>query len=169
MSYIETERLLLRTWMSADTPVLAAIYGDPGTMQYILSGTKTPEQTRAAIAEMVEASEHDGCSMWPVVLKESSELIGSCGLMKTKVPGELELGFILAPSARGKGYAVEAARAVLAFGFEQLRARSVMAFVSPFNAPSIAVVNKVGMRFDRLMRVTRGQRGGDFLRYVRHA
>jgi [ribosomal protein S5]-alanine N-acetyltransferase len=168
MSYIETERLLLRTWMAADVPALAAMYGDSETMQYILSGTKTAEQTRIAIDEMVEANERDGCSMWPLVLKESSELIGSCGLMKTKVPGELELGFILAPHARGKGYAVESARAVLAFGFEHLNPRSIMAFVHPFNAPSIAVLNKVGMQFDRLMRVQRGQRGGDFLRYVRH-
>ena len=118
---------------------------------------------------MAEASERDGCSMWPVVLKESSELIGSCGLMKTKVPGELELGFVLAPAARGQGYAVEAARAVLAFGFEQLARAVGDGLRHPFNAPSIAVVNKVGMRFDRLMRVTRGQRGADVLRYVRHA
>ena len=110
MSYIETERLIVRTWMSGDAPALAAIYGDPETMKYILSGTKTLEQTRALIVQMGEAQERDGCSMWPVVLKESSELIGSCGLMKTERERVLELGFAFAPQARGKGYAYEAAR-----------------------------------------------------------
>ncbi|HTV91920.1 MAG TPA: GNAT family N-acetyltransferase [Verrucomicrobiae bacterium] len=169
MSYIETERLLLRTWMPSDAAPLAAIYGDPETMQYILTGTKTLEQTREAIAKMVEADERDGCSMWPVVLKESSELIGSCGLMKTEEPGALELGFVFAPAARGHGYALEAARGVLDFAFSQLRARRVIALVHPFNAPSIALVNTLGMPFDRVVRMKRGNRGADVLRYVRYA
>ena len=168
MSYIETDRLIIRTWMPADAPALAAIYGDPETMQYILSGTKTLEQTRETIDRMIEAQEHDGYTIWPVVLKDSSELIGSCGLIKMPASGELELGFAFAREARGHGYAFEAAQAVLAFAFEQLRARAAVAYVHPFNAASIALVNKLGMRFDRVERVHRGQRGGDFLRYVRH-
>ncbi len=169
MSYIETERLLLRTWMALDAAPLAAIYGDPETMQYILSGTKTLEQTREAIANMAQANERDGCAMWPVVLKTSSELIGSCGLMKTDQPGELELGFVFARSARGHGYAIEAARGVLEFAFHRPDTRSVVALVHPFNAPSIALVNKLGMGFDRVVRMKRGNRGADVLRYVRHA
>ncbi|HTC31556.1 MAG TPA: GNAT family N-acetyltransferase [Candidatus Acidoferrum sp.] len=166
MSYIETERLIMRTWMHGDAPALTAFYGDPETMKYILSGTKTLEQTRTAIAQMIEAQERDGCSMWPVVLKENSELIGTCGLMKTDQPQVLELGFAFAPQARGKGYAYEAARGVLTFGFGHLRARSIIALTDPFNTPSIVLINKLGMRFDRLVRMKRGQRGADVLRYV---
>jgi [ribosomal protein S5]-alanine N-acetyltransferase len=169
MSYIETERLLLRTWMSLDAAPLAAIYGDPETMQYILSGTKTLEQTREAIAKMIEANERDGCSLWPVVLKANSELIGSCGLMKTDRAGELELGFMFAAAARGHGYAIEAARGVLDYAFHQMHARTVIALVHLFNAPSIALVNKLGMQFDRVVRMKRGNRGADVLRYVCHA
>ncbi|MGA7569326.1 MAG: GNAT family N-acetyltransferase [Candidatus Aquilonibacter sp.] len=168
MSYIETERLILRTWMSGDAPALAAIYGDPETMKYILSGTKTLEQTRALILQMAEAQERDGCSMWPVVLKESSELIGSCGLMKTERNDVLELGFAFAPQAHGQGYAYEAAQGVLAFGFQQLHAPSIIALVDPFNAPAVTLVNKLGMRFDRVVRMKRAQRGADVLRYERH-
>jgi RimJ/RimL family protein N-acetyltransferase len=168
MSYIETERLILRTWMSGDAPALAAIYGDPDTMKYILSGTKTLEQTRALIVQMAEAQEHDGCSMWPVVLKESSELIGSCGLMKTERDGVLELGFAFAPQARAQGYAYEAAQGVLTFGFEQLHAPSIIALVDPFNARAVALVNKLGMQFDRVVRMKRARRGADVLRYERH-
>ena len=166
MSYIETQRLIVRTWMPNDASALAAIYGDPETMKYILSGTKTLEQTRTAIAEMIAAQERDGCSMWPVVLKENSALIGSCGLMKTDEAHVFELGFAFAPQARGKGYAYEAARGVLAFGFGQIHARSIIALTDPFNTPSIALINKLGMRFDRVVRMKRGQRGADVLRYV---
>lgn len=168
MSYIETERLIIRTWMPADATPLAAIYGDPETMQYILSGTKTLEQTRESIAKMIEAHDRDGCSIWPVVLKETSELIGSCGLMKTETPGELELGFAFAPSAQGRGYAFEAASSVLGFGFSNLHAQAVSALVNPFNARAIALVNRLGMPFDKVVRAKRGQRGCDYLRYVRH-
>ena len=166
MSYIETERLIVRTWMPSDAADLAAIYGDPQTMKYILSGVKTPEQTRTLIADMMEAHDRDGCSIWPVIRKDNSELIGSCGLMKTAQAKELELGFAFAPKGRGSGYAFEAARAVLDFGFEQLHATSVIALVHPFNAPAIALVNRLGMRFDRVTRAFRGSRGGDYLRYV---
>jgi ribosomal-protein-alanine N-acetyltransferase len=168
MSYIETERLILRTWMQTDAPALAAIYGDPETMQYILSGTRTVEETHDVIAKMVEANERDGCSMWPVVLKENSELIGTCGLMKTERERVLELGFAFAPAARGKGYAYEASRGVLHFGFDQLHAKSVIALTSPFNAASIVLINKLGMRFDRVVRMKRGDRGADVLRYECH-
>ena len=167
MSYIETERLLLRTWMPSDVVPLAAMYGDAETMQYILSGTKTLEQTREAIAKMVEADERDGCALWPVVLKENSELIGSCGLMKTDRPGELELGFMFAPAARGHGYAIEAARAVMDFAFSRPDVRSVIALIDPLNARSIALIYKLGMHFDRLVRMKRGNRGADVLRYRR--
>ena len=168
MSYIETERLILRTWMQTDAPALAAIYGDPETMQYILSGTRTLEQTRAAIVQMAQANERDGCSMWPVVLKENSGLIGTCGLMKTERERVFELGFAFAPQARGKGYAREAGLGVLQFGFDQLHARSIIALVHPFNGPCIELVNKLGMRFDRVVRMKRAQRGADVLRYERH-
>ena len=168
MSYIVTERLILRTWMSGDAPALATIYGDPETMKYILSGTKTLEQTRALIVQMAEAQERDGCSMWPVVLKTNSELIGSCGLMKTDRDGVFELGFAFAPQAHRQGYAYEAAQGVLAFGSDHLHARSIIALVHPFNAPAIALVNKLDMRFDRVVRMRRAQRGCDVLRYERH-
>ncbi len=166
MSYIETQRLIVRTWMPDDAAALATIYGDPETMKYILSGTKTLEQTRVAIAQMIDAQERDGCSMWPVVLKANSELIGTCGLMKTEQAHVLELGFAFAPAARGKGYGYESARGVLTFGFRQLHAKSVIALTSPFNAPSIVLINKLRMRFDRVVRMKRGERGADVLRYV---
>jgi RimJ/RimL family protein N-acetyltransferase len=55
---------------------------------------------------------------------------------------------------------------VLTFGFGHLRARSIIALTDPFNTPSIVLINKLGMRFDRLVRMKRGQRGADVLRYV---
>jgi ribosomal-protein-alanine N-acetyltransferase len=166
VSFIETERLLLRTWLPGDLPALAAIYGDPETMRYILSGTKTPEQTRAAMQAMNDANDRDGCSLWPVVVKESSELIGACGLMSTERSDTFELGFVFAPGARGRGYALEAARASIAYGFDALHAARIVALVDPPNARSIVLLRKLGMSFDRVVRMTRGGRGADVMRYV---
>jgi RimJ/RimL family protein N-acetyltransferase len=166
VSYIETERLFLRTWMPQDEPALAAIYADPETMRYIGSGApRSREETHASFRQMIEADERDGCSMWPVLLKESSSLIGTCGLMRTEEAGVLELGFAFAPQARGKGYALESARAVLDFALAQMHARGVIALVHPFNARSIALLNKLGLRFERVVRVKRSGVGHELLRY----
>jgi RimJ/RimL family protein N-acetyltransferase len=98
---------------------------------------------------------------------EPNEEAGAmCFLQRDSDPEVLELGFAFAPQARGRGYAYEAARGVLAFGFGHLHARSVIALTDPFNAPSIVLINKLGMRFDRVVRMKRGQRGADVLRYV---
>jgi [ribosomal protein S5]-alanine N-acetyltransferase len=167
VSYIETERLIVRTWMPEDLPALAAIYGEPATMRYIGTGAaRTLEETRASLHQMIEADERDGCTTWPVVLKSSGQLVGTCGLMKMHGAGELEIGFAFAESARGNGYAYEAASAVLAFGFSQLQAHRILAFVHPFNAPSILLLNKLGLRFERLARMQRAGVGHDLLRYT---
>lgn len=170
MSYIETERLILRTWMPHDAPALAAIYGDAETMRHIGTGApRTAEETRASLERMIDENERYGTSIWPVLLKETSALIGTCGLMHTSDDGVLELGFAFAREASGKGYAYEAARAVVGFGFAQLHARQIEALVHPFNARSIRLINKLGMSFDRVVRVTRAGAGHDLLRYTLRA
>ncbi len=149
MSYIETARLLLRTWLPADIAPLAAIYGD------------TEEATRAAVERMSRDYERDGMSLWPVVLKTSGTLIGACGLIGVRDGEQAELGLTLARAYWGEGYAYEAGAATLAFGFATLRARSIVALVGFENARCIRLVNRLGMRFDRVVR----ERRRELLRY----
>jgi [ribosomal protein S5]-alanine N-acetyltransferase len=167
VSYIETERLFLRTWMPQDALALAAIYGDPETMRYIGTGVaRSLDETQISLEHMIAAEERDGFSIWPVVRKTDSCIVGTCGLMRTEESGVLELGFAFAPDARGQGYGYESSRAVLDFGFAHLHAMRIVALVHPFNTPSVRLINKLGMRFDRLARVKRAGVGHDLLRYT---
>lgn len=166
MSFIETERLLIRTWMPSDVPALAAILGDAETMRYIGPGHQhglTAEQTKEAVAAMTQAYERDGIGIWPAVLKETGELVGECGLQTLPGSSDVELVYVIAKIQRGNGLAYEAASAVMAFGFAEQRLPRIVAVVHPFNVPAIRLVNRLGMRFDRVARVYKA----DLLKYVK--
>ncbi len=168
MSFIETPRLLIRTWMASDAAALEAIYGDGETMRYIGRGYPQglpPETTRAALAAMIARYESDGIGVWPVVLKESGELIGACGLQPLPKTDETEIAFLFNKAFRGKGYAYEAAAAVMEFGFAQARVPRIVAVVNPRNARSIALINKLGMRFEGVVRAYQS----DLLKYAKEA
>ena len=165
MSFIETPRLLLRTWLPADVEPLAEIYGDPEVTRYLPFGVRSIDQTREAIAKMVADYEREGESLWPVVLKESGVLIGACGLMGARTSPEAELGFAFARAAWGHGYALEAAHATLNFGFSALGKREIGALVQFENKRCIELMHRLEMRFDRVVRANRA----DLLRYVKHA
>ncbi len=155
MSFIETERLLIRSWMGGDTEALHAIYADEATMRFIPTGNLDIEATRRAIATMTERYEREGFGVWPVVLKETGALAGECGLQRMAQGEEIELRFILARDAWGKGYAYEAARSILAFAASNFHLPRIVAVVDPRNARSIALVNRLGMRFERVARIDR--------------
>jgi ribosomal-protein-alanine N-acetyltransferase len=164
MSFIETERLMLRTWMiPADVEAATAIFGDPEVMQFIGNGARPADAVRATLECIDEAQERDGFSLWPVIHKEAKQLIGDCGLQYIPGTRDVEIGWHFRRDAWGHGYATEAARAVLRYAFEELKLRRLHALIHPFNARSIAVANRVGMRFDRIVRAYKR----DLLRYVK--
>lgn len=162
MSFIETDRLLMRTWLPADLEPLAAIYGDPDVVAMLPFGVRTLEQTREIIAKMTADYEREGLALWPVVLKSTGELIGTCGLMGTRGDRTAEIGFAFGRAYWGKGYAFEAAGATIELGRKGLGKQQIVALVRFGNERCIRLVNRVGMRFDRVVRA----RKHDLLRYV---
>lgn len=165
MSYIETSRLILRTWLlPADVEPLAAMYGDPEVVSMLPFGVRSVEQTREIIARMVADYEREGLSLWPVVLKSTGALIGTCGLVGSRTDKTAELGFAFGREYWGQGYAFEAARATIDFGLQVLGKREIFALVQPENQRCVRLVNRLGMRFDRVVRAKRR----DLLRYVVH-
>ncbi len=152
MSFIETPRLLIRKWMSGDAYDLAPIYADRETMRYIPSGPCDLERTRAAVQKMTDDDDRDGFGAWPVILKQTGKLVGECGLQYLNQTPEVEIGWVLDRALRGSGYATEAAAAVLEFGFSALRLARIVAVVNPENQASVAVVNRLHMRFERIAR-----------------
>lgn len=163
MTFIETERLSIRKWDPVrDLDDAQAIYGDPQTMHFIPCGALSPEQTSRLIARMMERDAADGFGIWPVVNKADGHVIGECGV--TYIPGhgtDIEIAWIFNRAYHGKGFASEAARAVMRWAFEERRLPCLYALIDRENAPSIAVANRLGMRFDRIIRAYKR----DLMRY----
>ena len=112
---IETSRLLLRGHLPADFDLLLPILSDPVTMGF-WPAPFDRERVRAWVERSMANHAEHGFGRMLMVLKESGEVIGDCGVMRSSVGGEMrnDLGYILHHPYWGKGYAVEAARGVMA-------------------------------------------------------
>ncbi len=164
MSFIETERLILRTWMPSDAPALYAIAQKPEVTRYLIRQNPTMEQVQAWIARETGLQDKDGFSCWPVIRKSDGALIGRCG--PRRMPGDwVEIAWIFDSAVWGQGYAHEAASAVIDYCFATCHLREVYAIINPDNKASIALAYRLGMQFDRVIRAYRR----DLLRYIRHA
>ncbi len=147
---LETERLVLRHLVSSDLDALFAVWGDAGTMLYY-----PRPYTRAEVEELIERRRwryrEEGHGLWGGVLKGSGEVIGDCGLVEQEVEGrnEIEVGYHFRRDSWGHGYATEAARAALEYGFRELRPERIIALVRPVNVPSRRVAERLGMKVDR--------------------
>lgn len=163
MSFIETSRLLIRTWMPEDAARIEKMFADPDVMRYIGTGVPWPaERTRELVAVMIERYERSGIGVWPVILKESGSLIGECGLQPLPGTEEVEIAYLFDKPFWGAGYAAEAASAVLRWGFDHHGLRRIVAVIHPENARSIALANRLGMRFERVVRAYKH----DLLKYA---
>jgi len=150
LTAMETGRLLLRRFEAADGPAYRAIRRKPGVTRFLPSHTEDAAEAArradATIAAFREAWERDGYGPWAVVERASGRLVGHLGLRRLSESGETELLFLIDPDVQGRGYATEGGRAALAYGFDRLALPEIAAFVLPQNAPSIAVLTRLGMR-----------------------
>ncbi|MCC3765943.1 GNAT family N-acetyltransferase [Glycomyces sp. TRM65418] len=151
---LTTERLTLRPLVAADAETLDAINADPEIMRYIGDGRpKTTEATRA-IAEKVEAVWAErGWGTFAVVENESGTLVG-IGVMATpsflpEILPATEVGWRIKRDRWGRGYAPEAARAVVGFAFDELGLDRVVSCIHVDNTASIRVAEKLGMTLER--------------------
>jgi ribosomal-protein-alanine N-acetyltransferase len=129
---LRTERLLLRSW---PTPTRDLTFAD---------GWCSPGVSE--LMQRLEGSEHVGFGPWLVVEPEPSLVVGTAGFLGAPdAEGVVQLGYGIAPFVRGRGYAPEAARALVAWAFAQQGVLRVIARCNPGNEPSIRVLEKVGM------------------------
>ncbi len=125
---------------------MVAVYTDPDVMRYIPGGPLAGlEEVRALLESYAEAQAARGFSSWGVVERATGKLIGDAGFGIFERTGDIELGYTLARSAWGAGYATEAASACLAAGVEQLAAPRIVAAVDVDNDASIRVAGRLGM------------------------
>lgn len=151
---LETERLILRRWTPDDVDALFEMCRDPQVMRHIGDRRPWTDISRAHLwLERVAAAyrEH-GYGRLAVVEKASGRVIGSCGFGEPNTPPGIDLGYVFARSAWGRGLATEAAGACLRYGFEQLGFAEVMADADFDNLASRRVLEKIGFEFQCLKR-----------------
>jgi len=142
----------LLPWQPDDWLLLRPIGTDPQVMRYISDGKPWPdEQIREFVGRQVSQFDRLGYCLWKLLLKETSEMIGFCGLQPLDGTAETEIGWWLARAWWGQGLATEAARAALIDGFERAGLARIVAVALAANRASIHVMGKLGMRYEREM------------------
>ncbi len=145
---IETERLFLTPFSPDHLEGLHVLDRDPAVMRYIGSGaTKTLDETREGIARAQARWAEFGFGWWAVFPRASQDLIGvACIQHVANDPANpIEVGWRLRPDQQGRGYASEAGRAALEFGFRVTQADEIIAVCYPENTASQNVMRRIGM------------------------
>ncbi|MFD6949919.1 GCN5 family acetyltransferase [Nocardiopsis sp. TSRI0078] len=142
--HLETERLVLRPWAESDAAELRALIAERG------SGTPTVEHIRTGIAKQLTATATTGIALLPIQRRDEGDFIGYCGLVIGRsTVEEPELAYELFQRAHGRGYATEAAGAVLDAAVATGR-RRLWSTVGTWNTPSLRVLEKLGFERDHV-------------------
>jgi RimJ/RimL family protein N-acetyltransferase len=148
---IVTERLVLRPWEPADFDAARAWHADPVVMQH-LGGVLDPASSDATVRRWTAELESKGFGMLAVCTADSTRPVGTVGLGEPTFTSHftpcIEIGWRLDRGAWGRGYATEAARAVLRDGFDRLGLPEIVAFTTKQNTGSQRVMTRLGMRYD---------------------
>lgn len=150
MTELTTQRLRLRPLAPGDFEAHAEICADPEVMRYIRSGAAlTRAEAWAQLARYLGHWQLRGFGMWAVVERATERVVGHLGFLEPEGALGFELGWALARSAWGKGYALEGARAALAHGFGELGRDRILCTILPENVRSIALAEKLGAKLER--------------------
>lgn len=155
MTVLETERLVLREVDEGDAAFVLALLNTPGFLENIGDrGVRTDDDARAYIRDKMAASYRDhGYGMWLAVERGAGALVGLAGLVRRDGLDMPDVGYAFAPEAWGRGYAKEAAAAVVAHATEKLGIPRLAAITTPENFASMAVLRKVGFTFQRMIQL----------------
>ena len=145
---IETERLCLRELTPDDYDALYAVLADSDIMQHN-PYTFDEARVRRWITRNIERYDMDGFGLWAVVLKETGEMIGDCGITMQNIHGTMlpEIGYHIRKDQQRKGYASEAAAACIRYSFEKHNFPAVYSSMKYTNLPSQKTAMKNGMVF----------------------
>jgi len=146
---LQTARLRLRRWVKADREPFAALNADPLVMEYF-PDLLSRRQSDNLIGAIESGFEQRGFGLWAVEVRATGTFVGFTGLSEPSLEAHftpaVEVGWRLARAAWGKGFATEAAKASLAFGFEEIGLDQIVSFTSAENMRSRAVMERIGMR-----------------------
>lgn len=156
MTILETERLILRQFTQEDAEFIFELLNDPSWIQNIGDrNIRTMDDARSYIEKGPVASySKNGFGLWLVVLKETNESIGMCGLIRRENLEDVDIGYALLPRFWFRGYAVEAARAVKEYAKDVVGLKRMVAIVDPTNEGSIRVLEKIGLHYEKMVRLS---------------
>jgi ribosomal-protein-alanine N-acetyltransferase len=148
---IETDRLVIRPWEPADEPGFRAMVGDLEMMRFISKGTPWSEER---IAEFFSRQRRHlanrGFCLGALVERATGRLVGLSGLQPLGTTADVEIGWWVIRELWGQGLGTEAGAGCLRHAWESLGLRRVTAVALPGNGPSIHIMEKLGMHFERL-------------------
>jgi ribosomal-protein-alanine N-acetyltransferase len=149
---LRTERLRLRRWRESDLGPFAALNADPEVMRHF-PALMSREESDAMAARIQARIDADGHGFWAVEAPGVADFVGFVGITRVayeipKITPCVEIGWRLARPFWGRGYATEAARAAIEFGFGELALDEIVAFTATGNLRSQAVMTRLGMTRD---------------------
>ncbi len=158
MNVFETSRLTLRRLGLEDAGFIVELLNDPSFLRFIGDkNVRTEEDARQYIlAGPMDSYQRHGFGLWLVEIKDSTAAAGMCGLLKRDYLDEVDIGFAFLPRYRSKGYAFESAAAVMEYAWSVLGLKRVVAIADEDNAGSLRVLEKIGMSFDRMIKLPDG-------------
>jgi len=152
---ITTPRLLLREFKASDWSAVHAYQSDPRYLQYYPWNDRKPGEVKAFVHMFLDQQQQKPRTKFQLaaILKTNHQLIGTCGLrLDSPDSQQADIGYELAPPYWGKGYATEAANAMLDYGFRTLRLHRIWSWCIADNHRSSRVLEKIGMRLEGRLR-----------------
>lgn len=145
--FLETERVGFSKWRQDDIALASLLWGDPAVSRYICAGGvfRADDIINRLHTEIQNETLYH-VQYWPVFASATDHFIGCCGL-RPYPAGGYELGFHLRPEFWGKGYAAEAAHAVITYAFADLKAEKLFAGHHPDNHKSQKLLQKLGFLY----------------------
>lgn len=156
VNVIETDRLILRKLSIGDAEFILELLNEPSFLHFIGDkGVRTLDDAREYISQGPIASyERYGFGLYLTALKEGTVPMGICGLLKRESLADVDIGFAFLPRFWSKGYALESAMAVKAYGLNTLGLSRIVAITNPDNEASIKLLEKLGLKYESLIKLS---------------
>jgi [ribosomal protein S5]-alanine N-acetyltransferase len=142
--FLKSARLGFRCWSPDDLPLARRLWGDTQVTRFF-GGPFDDAEVARRLQREIDRMEAHGIQYWAIYMRSDDDHVGCCGLRHYRLDEQIhELGFHLRPEYWGKGLAIEAARAVIPYGFETIGAKALSAGHHPENLSSKRVLEKLG-------------------------
>lgn len=153
---IETERLFLRKFTLDDAAFMLELLNTPAWLRFIGDrGVRTIEEAEQYLFDgNIRSYQEYGFGFYVVVVKETNESIGICGIKKREGLEDIDIGFAFFSQFMGKGYGYEAAFATLNYALNDLKIKRIVAIVDPENVSSIGLIKKIGLVFEKMIQLS---------------